>query len=260
MALDVLSQPEPQGLIPPEVKISDLTRILENCDQESTPEARWRWKLVDIISDIVRFTNRDEYDGFGGIWEAEARQRAFNLIHLVLADSRAYGGTWDALKGLNRRMSAIEALAKLYRSLEKCRGNRAIECGYMLREVGNGLVAVHEPVTGRVEFTSSLRPVMLQAAQGRALVLLVGMLIQGVLGEVTRNRGKARLKLTLSRITGREFVLTLEANRQYKEIFHTPEYDLACRLSGVFGAELICESNKTGGFLVKLYFDGHAAA
>ena len=213
----------------------------------------WRRTLFGIVNDSLGQIEPERQTEYDALWRHEAQQRALNLTCLSLSEcvSRADTGTrsnlpiWD--------ITAVETLGGAYRLLAKCDGEKLVQCDPLLRGIVVNLLSAYAPVHGRLELELTLHSLALMPVKCRALVLCVGMLLQGIMRQ-SRHRTPHGLKIELTSKDEDAFILSLTIPGDRTALLDTPEFELAMRLSGLLQAELLCACPQNKSFQIALTF------
>ena len=214
---------------------------------------KWRQTVLAIVYDSLNQVEPDRQSENDPIWRHEARQRALNFTRLGLSEMavphnrmiRSNRPGWD--------IAAVATLGGAYRLLAKCNGTAPVQCDHIFRRFLKNLALAYAPVCGEIELGVELCPVLLAPVKCRALILCVGMLIQGMMRLCYPSGFGGRLDIALSEdIAG--YSLTMELRGQRIDLLDSPEFDLASRLCGVFQSDLRLGGIGQDGLFVLLHF------
>jgi hypothetical protein len=241
MALDTIPRCDFSNLMPPDVRLSHLTELLETRDVV-TPETHWRWAVLALAHDAMCQHRAAE------AWDAEQHLRARYFLQLSLLDSRAAGtyGHWNA--------EPAARLATAHRALAACHSQRAMECHLTLQAMLNGLLAVYEPVTGPLQFHAAVGPVFLPPACRRALLLSCLMLVHGILQRAGAHRVRERAAVTLTLASSGLGRLSISSSAAPAVILGSSAYRIVSLLQAEWSVELTCRTAAHGGTNVEMNF------
>lgn len=207
----------------------------ENCRMA----LKWRQAVLRVVTETLDQISWVRASDDELIWKDEARLRASNFMELGFAD--IYSGIGGAKRyRYEDELASISALAGAYRVLAKCNGVELVEAEHLLKRFLDNLFAAYKPVCEMFTLDLRLSSLKLSPQKCRALVLCAGMLLQGMLRQGLKGGFSGHLRIALLRESVSEYALEFNLAGRKMSFVGSPEFELACRLCGVFQAEISC--------------------
>lgn len=226
-------------------------RHAANILSSNAESLKWRQYVLAIVHDtLVEIDSFQNSDG-NQIWRDEAGQRASNFAVLSLSNIL----TWPKNRPLKQRgwhLSSVSTLAGVYRLLAKCASKKPVQCEHILQKILTNLSLTYAPISGGIAFDVNLCSILLYPVECRALILCVGMLVQGAMRMSSNTGYDGRIAVSLTESVFDRYEMILHFNGLYQQLLDSPEFDLASRLSGIFRAELSCRRDDSDGLIISL--------
>jgi hypothetical protein len=254
MALDFVMQWHETPSLP-------LAPVLQLDDQDvqfpvtaCTKAIKWRQTVLRIVYDSLHQIERIQPAESDDIWLLEARLRALNYSHLALAELSVIQRRLTRPNRAAFDIAAISTLGGAYRLLAKCAGPTPVQCEHIFRNFLLNLMLAYAPACGQLEVGLEFCSLALPPIRCRALILCIGALIQGILRQSNNFGLGQHLEIVLSANDVAQYELCLRLTGHRIKLLGSPEFDLACRLSGIFESELVLRDAHDTGVDILLSF------
>lgn len=238
-------------ILPHQMRLTDMTLMLEAEAGTARPETNWRWALLDIVRDLLPCAQTEHAPHDDHAWTGEARLRARRLLQLAFIDSRLPAAvtprpSWN--------YEDVVRLGHCYRRLQGDHRAHRIDFETMLKALSHALLATYRPVVPAFNLQLALQPLPLQTAACRALVLATGCVLQGLLQRCQASLGTGFCQLTLQRHGRDAMALSIRTAELAALIDTTETHEIIARLAARIGAEITYRCDKAAGGVLEIGF------
>lgn len=249
-----MSRIQPGGrdcILPRQMRLTDMTLMLEPEAGTAQPETNWRWALLDIVRDLLPCVQAEHAPHGDSAWTSEARLRARRLLQLAFIDSRMPAPATPR-PGWNHE--DVVRLRHCYRLLQGDNGAYHIDFETVLKALTQALLATYRPVVPVFNLHLGLQPLPLQTAACRALVLATGCVLQGLLERCQASLGAGSCQLTLQR-HGRDAAALSIRTAELAALMDTTEtQEIIARLVARLGADITYRCDRAAGGVLEIGF------
>ena len=236
-------------ILPHQMRLTDMTLMLEPEAGTAQPETNWRWAVLDIVRDLLPCVQAEHAPHGDSAWTSEARLRARRLLQLAFIDSRMPASV-TSRPGWNHE--DVVRLGHCYRRLQDDSRAYRIDFETMLRALSQALLATYRPVVPVFNLQLALQPLPLQTAACRALVLATGCVLQGLLQRCQTRLGAGFCQLALER-HGRDAAALSIRTAELAALMDTTEtQEIIARLAARLGADITYRCERAAGGVLEL--------